>query len=127
MRKILFLFITFSLLPYAIAGKRYPEKYYQEKWCRDQDGQIEVILLDCTRCDCLTNTHAIEFDFGPKWAESIGQALYHGLQTGKKPGIVLIIENEDQYKYWIRLNSIIINYRLPIDTWILRAESFQGK
>lgn len=27
-------------------------------------GQIEVILQDGTRSDCLTETHAIEFDFG---------------------------------------------------------------
>jgi hypothetical protein len=39
--------------------------------CREQGGQIEVVLPDKTRCDCVTNTHAIEFDFGSKWAEAI--------------------------------------------------------
>ena len=28
-------------------------------------SQAEVVLPDSPRCDCLTKTHAIEFDFGP--------------------------------------------------------------
>ena len=104
----------------ALAGHKHPEKWYQHKWCSEHGGQVEVILPDKTRCDCLTETHAIEFDFGPKWAEAIGQALYYGLQTGKKPGIVLIMENEGDYKYWLRLNSTIQHFKLPIDTWQMR-------
>jgi hypothetical protein len=49
---------------------------------------MEYVLPDKTRCDCLTPTHAVEVDFGPKWHEAIGQSLYN-LQTGKKVGIVL--------------------------------------
>lgn len=74
-------------------------------------------MPDRTRVDCLTDTHAIEFDFGTKWAESIGQSLYYGLQTGKKPGVVLILEKPTDMKYWIRLNSAITHYGIPIDTW----------
>jgi len=29
-------------------------------------------LPDKTRIDCLTTTHAVEHDFGSKWAEAIG-------------------------------------------------------
>jgi hypothetical protein len=78
---------------------------------------VEEVLPDKTRCDCLTSTHAIEFYFGNKWAEAIGQALLYSIQTGKKAGVVLILEKQKDYKYWIRLNTIIENYRLPIDTW----------
>jgi hypothetical protein len=36
-----------------------------------QKGQVEVVLPDGTRCDCVTDTHAIEFDFGvPKFCTS---------------------------------------------------------
>ena len=28
-------------------------------------------LPDGTRCDCVTDTHAIEFDFGVNWAEAL--------------------------------------------------------
>jgi hypothetical protein len=78
-------------------------------------------LPDKTRCDCLTSTHAIEFDLGNKWAESIGQALYYSIQTGKRAGVVLILEKQKDYKYWIRLNTIIDHYGLPIDTWLTPA------
>jgi hypothetical protein len=66
-----------------------------------------VVLPGGTRCDCLTDTHAIEFDFGNKWAEALGQSSYYSLQTGRKPGIVLILENMKDRRYWIRLNTTI--------------------
>ena len=79
--------------------------------------QSEVVLEDNTRCDCLTEKHAIEFDFGKKWAESIGQSLHYSIKTGKTAGIVVILEKPGDYKYWIRLNAVIDHFRLPIDTW----------
>ena len=93
-----------------------------EQWCLAHDGEIEVVLPDNTRCDCLTPTHAVEVDFGEKWYEALGQSLYYGLQTGKKPGIVLIIEESTDLKYWLRLNSTILHYELPIDTWQIGME-----
>jgi hypothetical protein len=99
------------------AKRLHYEKHYQAIWCKAHDGQVEVVLPDRTRCDCLTDTHAIEFDFGNKWAEAIGQALYYSIQTGKRAGVVLILEKEKDYRYWIRLNTIIEHYKLPIDTW----------
>ncbi len=56
-------------------------------------GQIEYRLSDKTRVDCLTDTHAIEYDFQHKWAEAIGQSLHYSLMTGKKAGITLICKN----------------------------------
>lgn len=99
------------------AAPQHPEKWYQDKWCSQHHGQAEVELPDKTRADCITATNAIEFDFAHKWYEAVGQALYYSLQTGKRGGIVLIIENIDDRKYWIRLNSTIEHFKLPIDTW----------
>ena len=111
--------IAFWALP--ANGKRlHKEAYYQQKWCSAHGGQMEVRLPDKTRCDCLTETHAVEVEFANKWAESIGQALYYAIQTGKKPGIVLILEKEKDYKYWIRLNTVIREFNLPIDVWEIR-------
>ena len=114
---ILILIISFMFPSQLLAVREHPEKWYQEKWCKENNGQLEVVLVDGTRCDCLTETHAIEFDFGSKWAESIGQSLYYGLQTGKKPGVVLILEKNKDRRYWIRLNSTIQHFTLPIDAW----------
>ena len=44
---------------------------------------MEVVMKDCTRCDILTATHAIEVDFARKWAEAIGQSLNYAMHTGK--------------------------------------------
>jgi hypothetical protein len=105
------------LLPtLALAGHLHPEKWYQEKWCQGK-GQVEVVLPDKTRCDCLTSTHAVEVDFGNHWYQGVGQALYYSMQTGRRAGILLIIEKESDYKYWIRLNSTIEHFDLPITAW----------
>lgn len=70
-----------------------------------------------TRCDCLTDEYAIEFDFGYKWAESIDQSLYYALQTGRKPGVVLILENPHERRYWIRLHTVLRENDINAQTW----------
>ena len=106
---------------------KHSEEWYQQRWCDAHNGEMEVVLPDKTRCDCVTATHAIEFDFGEKWAESIGQSLYYGLRTGKTPGIVLILEEESDDKYWLRLHATVDHYDLPIDTWAIGEEDFVEK
>ena len=131
-KRSLSVFLCLVFLAFPVAGSlakkkpvSLPEKHYQEQWCNKAQGQIEVVLPDKTRCDCLTATHAIEFDFGAKWAESIGQSLYYGLQTGKQPGVVLILKKQKDYRYWLRLNSTIQHYKLPIDTWMIKGFSHE--
>ena len=68
------------------------ERYYQTILCDALGGEMEVVLSDRTRVDCLTEEYAIEVDFAKKWAESVGQALYYAKITGKKPAIGLIVE-----------------------------------
>ena len=93
----------------------YFEKDYQKVWCDAHCGTMEVVLQDKARVDCVTNTLAIEFDFAPKWAESIGQALYYGKVLNKVPGIVLIIENKEKdQKYINRVKSIADNYGIKL-------------
>ena len=113
----LILLIVLVLPAPLLAKREHPEKWYQQKWCEAHRGQVEVVLPDGTRCDCVTDTHAIEFDFGSGWGESIGQSMYYSLQTDKKAGIVLILETMKDRKYWIRLNTTIEHFKLPIDTW----------
>ena len=103
----------------ARGRRKHYERWYQKRWCAEHNGRSEYVLPDRTRCDCLTDTHAIEFDFANKWEEAIGQALYYSMQTGKKAGIVLILEEPKDMKYWIRLNSVIMNDELDIDTWMV--------
>jgi len=117
LKKMTVIFVFMSCAFLAHAARQHPESWYQQRWCDAQGGETEVILADRTRCDCLTASHAIEFDFGNKWAESIGQALYYSIQTGRRAGVVLILEKDSDRKYWIRLNTVIQQHNLPIDTW----------
>lgn len=101
----------------AFAGHLHLEKWYQDRWCKGAQGKTEVVLPDRARCDCVTRTHAIEFDFASKWAEAIGQSLYYSSQTGKRAGIVLIMESAKDEKYMRRLETTIKHFNLPIDVW----------
>ena len=118
MKKIILTMLCIFLIASTATAKHlHHEKYYQEIWCAERGGQVEVVLPDRTRCDCVTSTHAIEVDFSNKLSEAIGQSLNYSMQTGKRAGILLILEKPKDYKYWIRLNSIIKHFKLPIDTW----------
>lgn len=111
--------IVFPLCVFAQTPKnhQYFEKDYQRVWCNAHCGSMEVILPDKARVDCVTKTHAIEFDFAPKWAESIGQALYYGRVLHKTPGIVLIIENaEKDQKYVNRVKAVAEIYGITLWT-----------
>ena len=99
----------------ANAKRLQPEKDYQNYFAKKIGGEIEVTAGDRTRCDILTKTHAIEVDFADKWGEAIGQSLNYGFQFNRKAGIVLILESENDYRHFLRINSIIEHYNLPIN------------
>ena len=81
------------------------ERDYQQVWCDAHGGEVEVVLRDRTRVDCVVDmdgvAYAIEFDFAKKWAEAIGQALYYGRMMNREPGIVLIVEDFNKDKKYI--------------------------
>jgi len=112
------LFVLF-VVNVAQAERLHPEKWYQERWCERHGGQMEVVLPDKTRCDCVTTTHAIEFDFADKWAEALGQALHYSLMTSKQAGIVLILLSESDWKYYYRLMSVIVDNGLQVKVWVM--------
>lgn len=77
----------------TLAAHKHLEREYQAAWCTSHNGVMEYKLPDKARVDCLTKDYAVEFDFAPKWAECIGQALYYGKKTKRAPVCVLIMEN----------------------------------
>ncbi len=118
MKKIIFFILFIPAI--AFGGHTHPEKWYQDKWCAEMGGQAEVILQDSTRCDCNTDQNAVEVDFARKWYEAVGQSLYYSMMTGKRAGILLIIESDDDLKYWQRMNETIKYFNLPVDCWMIR-------
>ena len=111
---ILFLLLISSLLN---AKHIHKEKYYQTIFCNKFKGIKEYRLSDKARVDCLTYTYAIEVDFAPKWAESIGQSLYYGLMTNKQAGVLLILEHpQKDIKYLNRLKKVALKHGIKIWT-----------
>ena len=103
-------FVTLIVSPSANAA----ERDYQIANCK---GKVEFVLPDRTRIDCLTETHAIEYDFGKKWAEAIGQSLHYAMHTGKRAGIVLIVDPANNGRFEKRLKAVVEHYGMPIDVW----------
>jgi len=120
MKKTVITVIMASLLTsYSVHAKRFHhEKWYQEQWCQEQGGEMEKVLKDDTRCDCLTDTHVVEMDFADNWYEAVGQSTHYSFQvTGKRAGIVLILESPDDKRHWKRLINLVDKSELPIDVW----------
>jgi len=117
-----FLGVLFAPLP---ARARLKERAYQSFWCDANGGRMEVVLADMTRVDCVTSEHAVEADFAPKWAEAIGQALYYSMRTGRKPGILLIMESDKDLRYLERLMAVATG--LGIDVWTITPGEVAGE
>lgn len=123
MNKILFIF----LFSFQVSSQEVPslkvklnEADYVNSHCT---GKVEFVLPDKSRVDCLTATHAIEYDWGKKWHESLGQALFYSAMTGKKAGIVLIVEPKTKDRYLTRLSNTIKNKNLNIDIWTINKDT----
>ena len=69
------------------------EADYVDTWCEDIGGVQEYRLKDATRVDCLHEDFAVEFDFGHKWAECVGQAMFYAKET-ERLGICALIQKK---------------------------------
>ena len=116
MRYLVTAILLLAIAQPVLAKRLHPERWYQEQWC---DGQIEVVLADNTRVDCLTDDVAWEFDFADKWAEAIGQSLHYGAMTDRQAGIVMIVESLEDLRYANRLLSVIHAHYLDIKVRML--------
>lgn len=93
-----------SLLP---TKEKLREGDYVHAYCK---GIEEYVLPDKTRVDCLTETHACEFDWAKKWYEGFGQSLWYAHNTGKKPCLVLILKTDKDYIYYNRAKILCDKY-----------------
>ena len=107
-----FTLITSSMSCYAIEN----EAFYSDKFCKEMSGKSEHVLKDLSRVDCLTDTHAYEFDWadGMKVYEAIGQSLYYASETGKDPGIYLLVRKKNSEKHIRKVKRVIETFELPI-------------
>ena len=110
------LLILLTLLIIQSAYALENEDYYNRQFCTQESGQAEYRLPDRSRVDCLTDTHAFEADWadGLKVYESIGQSLYYAAETGKNPGILLLVRKSNSDKHIRKVKRVIENWDLPI-------------
>jgi len=120
---ILCMFVVLSFfLGIDVNAEGYSESWYQEKFCSQVQGEREVRLDDGTRVDCLTGEYAYELGFAKSW-DSIPQALHYAIKTGRKPAIVLIVEDWSRdIKYIVR----IVNYMQALTGQRIRIAVMYG-
>lgn len=116
--------ILFALLPYGEAT--HPERWYAERAAAEYDGILEFHLPDGTRCDIVTERHAIEVEFAPKWKEAIGQSLHYAALSDRIAGILLILVEPSEERYLESLREVIAHYDLPIDVRVIRTWADSG-
>ena len=112
--------IIFLFLINNANAHQFLEKQYQEKWCLENSGKLEVVLKSGERADCITEEYAIEFDFAKKYTEAIGQSLLYSIEANKKAGIVIILENKTDEKYLKRLHIVADVYDIKV--WTIKPE-----
>jgi hypothetical protein len=106
----------------SLYGKQlHYEKDYQKAWCKDDVGIVEYVLPNKTRVDCLTDEYAIEFDFAKKVYEAIGQSLYYGIMTDRKPAIAIIVEDEDKDQRYLDILDTVLEHH---DIKVFKVTSF---
>mgnify|MGYP000311197151 CR=1 FL=1 len=76
-------------------------------------SQIEVVLGDQSRVDILMDYYAVEIDWAPKWAESIGQSLYYAIRTKRKPAIILLFEEGKNNQLYSSRAAIVAGNLTP--------------
>jgi len=120
--KKLFLSISIVLLfsGTVYAKHIHVERYYQDIWCAERGGMVEVVMDDNTRCDCLLHDMATEVDFATKWYEGIAQALHYSMKTGRPGGLLLIVESEKDWKFVDRARTLVEFYTLPITVYTIQ-------
>lgn len=70
-------------------------------------AQVEVRLLDDSRVDLLSGTHAIEVDWAPKWAEAVGQAIHYSLLADRKPAVILLLRDPaTEWRHLVRAAQV---------------------
>jgi len=99
--------LTFLFCLLSVLACTQSEKTIVQAIQADLGGRLEQKMPDGSRVDLLTSEIAYEIDFASKWKESIGQALWYSLQSGKKPGIILIRKTNRDYRYVQQLYSAL--------------------
>ena len=121
---IKYFFILICFLPLS-SNALEKEKYYSDRICKEMSGDYMYVLDDDSKPDCVTKTHVFEFDWAEnmKIYEAIGQSLYYASQTKLKPGVYLLIKEDNSEKYIRKIREVIKYFDLDIELIIKDVRS----
>ena len=122
-------FTLYALLALATTTAAEPknEPYYVDLVCTELGGVQEYRTAVGVRVDRLTDTQAIELDWGNKWYEGITQALYYAMLTDRQAVVALIDKGKNPQRYVERARALIVFYGLPVEVVeISREGTFDG-
>lgn len=106
------------------AAAHLTEADYIERIMDEMFGEVrpesEVILPDGSRVDIIEDVSdvAYEVDHSHKKFEAIGQALFYSAMTGKRPGIVLLMDGSEQSKKdYLRCRLVCNRHNIELKTY----------
>lgn len=110
----------------AGAKHLHTEREYQTYWCNKHSGQMEVVMKNGSRADCITDKYAVEVDFANKYHQCHGQAMEYSAQTGKYALCLLIVESDKDLKYVKKLRATRDKKKIPMRVHIIKPDVFNA-
>lgn len=115
---LMFLICFMPITCYATSYQ--PLGEYQVKWCIENGGVVDYINEDDSKdIACIIKPYVIDVAYANQWKEAVGQALYYGAVTGKKPGVALIMQNSTEDKKHLESLKLVAD-RYNIKIWEIR-------
>lgn len=84
------------------------------------EAETEARQPDGSRVDILTATDAVEVEWchGGKWKEAIGQAVLYGIQTNRRPCVLLLIKGDEAERVeYLRCLAVCAKCDIKIATY----------
>ena len=98
------IFLSVVILSKNTSAAEWSMGNYASHLCQ---GQVAFDIGEVKKVDCVTATHAIAYVLSDDWATGLGRALHWAAVTGKRPGIVVIIDPEGQSRDLAKLKSAL--------------------
>jgi hypothetical protein len=97
----------------------FSEAQYARAWCQERQGRI-IRLTGTPLPICEFGQYRVAAAFATNWAATIGSAYFATIDSDKKPGAALILQNKGDRQYYNLLNRVIGKQHLPLRTWIIQ-------
>lgn len=78
------------------------EPQITQQIARHYKCRAEVVYVDGSRCDIVTDIRAVEVEWLVKWPESIGQAIHYGRMLRRRPAVIWLRRSGDDVRLVLR-------------------------